>query len=530
MRGNGRGRLIAGIVVASMLAAAWVTFAPILSIFWSFATGTGSTPLDLVLPADPRYRLEARIDGTVLRTDVFTTLPDGSRLDIWATYAGEAPGGDILTLGPGIVQAGRYHHETDLRGWPDGPVIVTAVFDPSIDQPAEVRVRFGADGSRMSGPRVRFDEDTDTWALQDWLTVRYVAPGPRPVPTPTPTMAPDAGSFVQTSSMVASRVGHAAARLSDGRVLLVGGDVEYGEEQIRQRPTAEIFDPASDTFTATAPMVTGRERSTATLLRDGRVLVVGGYGGNGHPLASAEIFDPGSGTFEEVEMVTARSEHSATLLPDGRVLIAGGVGSEATATIFDPAAGRFVPTGSMTTPRSGHTATSLPDGRVLIVGGSGGVDTLASSEIYDPITGRFTPSASMLTTRETHAAVALGEGRVLVSGGLGPPDQYQLASAEIYDPDTDTFSPAGALVSARNFHTMTLLDDGRVLVAGGFDAGESIRGCELFDPVSASFAPAAELRFTTYGHTTTLLADGRVLVAGGHGDAGGEPGAQIYMP
>jgi hypothetical protein len=123
-----------------------------------------------------------------------------------------------------------------------------------------------------------------------------------------------------------------------------------------------------------------------TLLTDGRALVAGGItpvdaNGNVAVVASAEIFNPASGTWAATgSMGTARYSHTATLLSDGRVLAAGGASTQASAEIFNPASGTWVATGSMTAARRAHTATLLSDGRVL----AAGRPFLASAEIFTP--------------------------------------------------------------------------------------------------------------------------------------------------
>jgi len=156
-------------------------------------------------------------------------------------------------------------------------------------------------------------------------------------------------------------------------------------------------------------------------------LIAGGMGTE-TVLATAELYDPKTGKFSPTgSMVAARADGKATVLLDGRVLIVAGDGNDtyavAFAELYDPATGRFSRTGSMVTPRdSGFSATLLMDGRVLIAGGADkDVNTLASAEIFDPGTGKFTATGSMTTGRGDHTATRLSDGRVLIAGGANPP-------------------------------------------------------------------------------------------------------------
>jgi hypothetical protein len=198
---------------------------------------------------------------------------------------------------------------------------------------------------------------------------------------------PKTGSFSPTGSMTLTRDGQRATLLSDGRVLIAGGFNRSG-----YLASAELYDPKAGWFSSTGSMTTARAGPTATALSDGRVLISGGWDQSAE-FASAEVYDPKTGSFSPTgSMATARPGDTATLLPDGRVLIAGGgptglasIPYLASAQLYDPKTGSFGPTGSMAaTTRHYPTATLLPDGRALIAGGDDRGTYLASAELYQP--------------------------------------------------------------------------------------------------------------------------------------------------
>ena len=311
---------------------------------------------------------------------------------------------------------------------------------------------------------------------------------------------PATNTFGPTGSLAEARGEQSSTLLQDGRVLVAGGGIAGWVFAGSFLDSAELYDPAKGTFSATGSLATPREAHTATLLADGRVLIAGGMETQERSVASAELYDPKTGTFSPTgSMATARAWHTATLLSDGRVLIAGGSpaawssGSTlASAEVYDPKTGAFTTTGPMTYSRSFHTATLLADGRVLMTGGSNGsVESLFSAEIYDPKTGAFSATGRMTDGREYHTATRLVDGRVLVAGGGGDyVNRNFLASAELYDVGTGTFSRTGSLTDARTNHTASLLADGRVLVTGGYGADAPLASAELYDPKTGAFSPA----------------------------------------
>jgi len=178
-------------------------------------------------------------------------------------------------------------------------------------------------------------------------------------------------------------------------------------------------------------------------------------------------------------LIVGRESHTATLLRNGTVLIAGGTDGlgnvRASAEIYNPATNRWTPAGSMATPRLGHTATLLASGKVLVAGGEASPDpsTQASAELYDPATKTWSPAAAMLGPRVGHTATLLRDGRVLAVGGIslalrnGVVFASQPADAELYDPKTNRWSNAAPMAHHRGDQTATLLSNGRVLIAGG---------------------------------------------------------------
>jgi hypothetical protein len=319
---------------------------------------------------------------------------------------------------------------------------------------------------------------------------------------------------------------HTATLLGNGNVLLAGGtSIPYVAYAQPAQASADIFYAATGLVSATGSMQTPRALHTATALTDGRVLITGGEQTGFDSLASAETYNAGTGLFTSTgSMLTARQAHTATRLNDNRVLIVGGYNGNAgqllaSAELYDPATGTFSATGSLNTARQLHTATMLSDGRVLVIGGFSGAPA-ASAEIYDPATGTFTVTGSLATARLLHRAALLNNGNVLVCGGsgsLGTGDP-SLASCELFDVAAGTFGPAGNLSVGRQVCTMTVLSDGRVVVAGGSDAFQSLSALssvEIYTPGSG-FSAGASLSFARERHTATRLNDGRVFFVGGH--------------
>ncbi|WP_291270408.1 kelch repeat-containing protein [Geothrix sp.] len=321
------------------------------------------------------------------------------------------------------------------------------------------------------------------------------------------------GTSLVTGSLVAPRAFHTATLLANGKVLVVGG-----YDGTFSLASAELYDPTTGTFKATGSLVTPRQSHTATLLVSGKVLISGGSS-FGTALASAELYDPATGTFTATgSLGAARSDHTATLLTDGRVLVACGrnLGSYlATAELYDPAVGTFAATANAPlASRATHTATLLANGKVLLAGGFRS-SSLATAELYDPAGGTFTATGSLASARAYHTATLLPNGKVLIVGGAAT------LVTELYDPATGAFAASGNLVTARDhWHTAVLLPTGAVYIAGGVGAGSPgavLSAAELFDPATGLCIATGNLTALREAHTATALPGGKVLVAGGGG-------------
>ena len=359
------------------------------------------------------------------------------------------------------------------------------------------------------------------------------------------TMVVSAHGFLATGDMTTARSLHTATLLSNGKVLVAGG------QQVGTLPIAavELYDPAAGTFASTGDLQTARAAHTATLLTSsGKVLVAGGLTTDsvGTATATAELYDPASGTFSSTGgMAAARSGHTATFLSNGNVLIVGGKGSNGTpaalssAELYNPATGLFTTTGSLATARTAHTATLLANGKVLVAGGTDvNGKGLVSAELYDPTAGTFSAvTGTMVVARAQHTAVLFtsgpDSGKVLLAGGL---DSTGKASntAELFDPTAMSFTATANMVSAHAAHTGTLLNDGTVLLAGGVDAtGSPTAVAELFDPTSGNFSVTGSLVTAREEHTATLLANGHVLTTGGLSSSAGTviaiASAEVYQ-
>jgi hypothetical protein len=306
-------------------------------------------------------------------------------------------------------------------------------------------------------------------------------------------------------------------------------------------------------------MAVARGLHTATVLQDGRVLVVGGVtaqAGNPTYVVESEIYDPTAGTFTLVSspglggsaggymtvtsgstsIVTARFGHAACLLADGRVLVAGGYGEEtldasgnpvqadmATAFTFDPATNSFTQVGSLGTARrslrllaSGNGALAVGGFNATLDNGQGG--TTATTELFDPVTNAFTPAGDLNTPRQNMGASLVG-GRPAVVGGLaiielpGQTTPRTLIASGCEFQGGAAWSVGARPITDRAFASFDALSNGDAVLAGGQGtSGGSVASVERLS--NKAFSVAAQLPAGRQQHGSAASGLG-VLLAGG---------------
>ena len=332
--------------------------------------------------------------------------------------------------------------------------------------------------------------------------------GEPPPPSPAPSTL--------TMAAVAGRAAHTSTTLDDGRVLVVGGCVTDGCA-IATRDTA-LVDAGGARAVAGPKLREPRSSHTSTPLEDGRVLVVGGFLGEGAGVTgSIEMFDPDDGAMLQVDsLVQARGGHAAARLSDGRVLVVGGWISPGrytdTVEIVDPVTREVTPAQPLPWAADALEATSLPDGGVLVTGGQverGAATPLAA--VFEEFTGQWRVVDSMNTPRLKHFAVRLDDGRILLGGGT-PDDRTLLATTEVFDPGTGGFAPGPGMIEARYKLPggVVALPASRVLIASGG------RTAEIVDVASGASQLVAEFDGRASFATVNLVANDAALVLGGY--------------
>lgn len=334
----------------------------------------------------------------------------------------------------GAMNQARYGQQATLLA--NGKVLVTGGYNYDVNDNLNY----------LSSVEV-FDPGTGLWTLANsmhsaraWHTATLLTNGQVLVAggyntnglvAPAEIYNPANGTWTLTGSLNTPREQHTATLLPNGQVLVAGG---AGTNNILQ--TAETYNPVTGAWTTNNPMNSPRLGHTATLLPCGKVLVAAGYYvflNNHFDLASAELYDPATGTWTLTgELNLQREDHTATLLPNGKVLVAGGeylvLNSQSHVVtdteIYDPATGTWTLTNALNTARAEAGATILQNGKVLVAGGIANGSTAAglqSSELFSPLVfnASWQPRVSALTATPAGSLVLTGAQFRGISEGSG---------------------------------------------------------------------------------------------------------------
>ncbi len=355
----------------------------------------------------------------------------------------------------GSLNVGRFGHTATLL--PNGQVLVAG----------------GIDAGQVLSSAELYDPATGTWRATGPLNIArggltatmlpngqvLVAGGITggPVLNSAELYDPATGTWRATGVLNIARGEHTATLLPNGQVLVAGG-ITGGTVL----SSAELYDPVTGTWSLTGNLNTGIFFHAATLLQDGKILVAGG-GNDLDPdiplIHTAELYDPATGTWSRTgKLNEAHSSHTATLLPNGWVLVAGGTYNTIfrSAELYDPFTGAWSGANSLARDRSSHTATLLLNGQVLIAGGTDD----NSAELYDPATRQWSDTSKLNTRRYLQTATLLASGKVLAAGGnrgnINPIGSNN--SAELFDlglPQSGTVTS----VSAASFSLLGLASE-----------------------------------------------------------------------
>ena len=336
--------------------------------------------------------------------------------------------------------------------------------------------------------------------------------------------------FAPTADTPAARYRPIGAALSDGTVLLVGGNDGGGTAL----STVEMFVPGAATFSAVEDHAVARKSAQSAVLPDVGLLIVGGFGADDKPVADAEVFLDGQRRFATItDPRMARIDHQVVTLPDGRALVTGGMALAGTTppawttlattlyvAVMDDGTYKVSPAPTLAEARSGHAAT-VAIGTPIVFGGYDvnglPLDTIEAIDIGN---GTSQVIGHLKTPRAEATASVLPDGSILLVGGTGP-DGLPLADAELFNPVTRS-TEIKDLSFPRHGHSATVLPDGRVLVAGGIMNGEPIADVELFRPDYRVFVNERKLGTARAQHLALRLCDETVLLMGGG------TGAELY--
>ncbi|MDN5859562.1 MAG: hypothetical protein L0H84_13170 [Pseudonocardia sp.] len=251
----------------------------------------------------------------------------------------------------------------------------------------------------------------------------------------------------------------------DGRVYVIGGVLDAKVNTATHvEPTVEVYDPRSNTWSQTAPMLTSRQAPAVTAGIDGRIYAIGGvHGSNFEPVATVEVYDPETNKWSQVAPLPQPGAAGAVTGKDGRIWVI----AERDTYVYSPEANSWATAAPMPTERFTPQVVMAPDGMIWVLGGiSDGV--VGVVEVYDPSSNTWRTSSPMPNPQVDFPAVAVPDGRILVLGGSRGARQQKVS---IFDPATNRWTSGPDMPIGLEGHSATVDQDGRVLVVSGHAVG-----------------------------------------------------------
>lgn len=316
-----------------------------------------------------------------------------------------------------------------------------------------------------------------------------------------------------------ARIYHTASLLKDGSVLIVGGESDPALSSDSGEPVLNSVEHfRKGTVTALTPLHAARAKHTATVTADGRVLVAGGFDEDRKPIDSVEIWSPTTQRWQQgPALKVPRYQHTATLLDNGRVMVAGGIGPHGVPVgvveIWDPSNNTWSTTAPLLLPLQGHSAALLRGGNVLVMGGTT-VDNVAVrlAMLWDKARAQWLPAGS---TMPDPGNAHKFDSVTLVPRADGSALVFGYPWIAQWAPAKKAAAAAVTVYGARVNHTASLLRDGRILLTGGRSKNAFLDWAEIYNPVSGNFSVTTRMHQARHSHTAVPLDDGRVVVAGG---------------
>ena len=354
-----------------------------------------------------------------------------------------------------VLVSGGWTGVADINEIHPFPIVFSQIFDPdtntwTLTDRIEPEESEGIPGFLVFSPATRLpDGRIASMALSE----EAMSGGPDDVTSAIVVFDPETGEWMHLSDIPSNRIFTDIIALSSGDILVVGGldlkAISSASATLDVVDIVESYNTDTGEWQTLGPMNEAAMEVSLVPLNDGRVMAVGGAGEFDTQLetARAEIFDPATGSWTLTgDMNTPRASVKTVALADGRVLATGGFGSHIqafndslTSEIYDPETGEWAVTGPMSVQRFRHTLTLLPDGRVLAVGGEeqvGDYMLYSSTEIFDPQTNTWSPGPELSQPRSGHSATLMPDGSVLLAGGISQDKEqrYPVASTEFITP------------------------------------------------------------------------------------------------